>query len=148
MASSKEYLQFILGQLAELEEISYRAMMGEFIIYYCGKIIGGIYDDRLLVKPVKAALSYLWEASYELPYEGAKEMLLVDEVDDKEFLQGLFVAMYEELPEVKGKKKKQESNKIEKVRNTDYVQESQFKLQMKSSLNWLSFVKESNIFII
>ena len=148
MASSKEYLQFILGQLAELEEISYRAMMGEFIIYYCGKIVGGIYDDRLLVKPVKAALSYLWEASYELPYEGAKEMLLVDEVDDKEFLQGLFVAMYEELPEVKGKKKKQESNKIEKVRNTDYVQESQFKLQMKSSMNWLSFVKESNIFII
>ena len=60
-------------------------MMGEFIIYYCGKIVGGIYDDRLLVKPVKAALSYLWEASYELPYEGAKEMLLVDEVDDKEF---------------------------------------------------------------
>ncbi len=73
MASSKEYLQFILGQLAELEEISYRAMMDEFIIYYCGKIVGGIYDDRLLVKPVKAALSYLWEASYELPYEGAKE---------------------------------------------------------------------------
>lgn len=103
MASSKEYLQFILGQLAELEEISYRAMRGEFIIYYCGKIVGGIYDDRLLVK---AAVSYLWEASYELPYEGAKEMLLVDEVDDKEFLQGLFVAMYEELPEVKGKKKK------------------------------------------
>ena len=60
MASSKEYLQFILGQLAELEEISYRAMMGEFIIYYRGKIVGGIYDDRLLVKPVKAALSYLW----------------------------------------------------------------------------------------
>lgn len=89
-----------------MEEISYRAMMGEFIIYYCGKIVGGIYDDRLLVKPVKAALSYLWEASYELPYEGAKEMLLVDEVDDKEFLQGLFVAMYGELPEVKGKKKK------------------------------------------
>ena len=99
MASSKEYLQFILGQLAELEEISYRAMMGEFIIYYRGKIVGGIYDDRLLVKPVKAALSYL-------PYEGAKEMLLVDEVDDKEFLQGLFVAMYGELPEAKGKKKK------------------------------------------
>lgn len=106
MASSKEYLQFILGQLAELEEISYRAMMGEFIIYYRGKIVGGIYDDRLLVKPVKAALSYLWEASYELPYEGAKEMLLVDEVDDKEFLQGLFVAMYGGLPEAKGKKKK------------------------------------------
>lgn len=106
MASSKEYLQFILGQLAELEEISYRAMMGEFIIYYRGKIVGGIYDDRLLVKPVKAALSYLWEASYELPYEGAKEMLLVDEVDNKEFLAGLFKTMYDELPNPKLKKKK------------------------------------------
>ena len=103
MASSKEYLQFILGQLAELEEISYWAMMGEFIIYYRGKIVGGIYDDRLLVKPV---LSYLPGVAYELPYEGAKEMLLVAEVDDKVFLQGLFVVMYEELPEVKGKKKK------------------------------------------
>ena len=89
-----------------MEEISYRALMGEFIIYYCGKIVGGIYDDRLLVKPVKAALSYLWEASYELPYEGAKEMLLVDEVDQKEFLTGLFHAMYDELPLPKPKKKK------------------------------------------
>ena len=87
-----------------MEEISYRAMMGEFIIYYCGKIVGGIYDDRLLVKPVKAALSYLWEASYELPYEGAKEMLLVDEVDDKTFLTGLFNAMYDDLPASKKKK--------------------------------------------
>lgn len=106
MASRKEYLQFILEQLSDLEEITYRAMMGEFIIYYRGKIVGGIYDDRLLVKPVKSAISYMRTPSYELPYEGAKEMLLVDEVDDKEFLQGLFVAMYEELPEVKGKKKK------------------------------------------
>ena len=106
MASSKEYLQFVLGQLSDLEEITYRAMMGEFIIYYRGKIIGGIYDDRLLVKPVKSVIQYIPTAVYELPYEGAKEMLLVDEVDDKEFLQGLFVAMYEELPEVKGKKKK------------------------------------------
>ena len=80
MASSKEYLEFILGQLSELEEITYRAMMGEFIIYYRGKIVGGIYDDRLLVKPVKSAISYMPTAPYELPYEGAKEMLLVDEV--------------------------------------------------------------------
>ena len=86
MASSKEYLEFILGQLSELEEITYRAMMGEFIIYYRGKIVGGIYDDRLLVKPVKSAISYMPTAPYELPYEGAKEMLLVDEVDNKEFL--------------------------------------------------------------
>ena len=81
MASNKEYLEYILGQLSELEEITYRTMMGEFIIYYRGKIVGGIYDDRLLVKPVKSAISYMPTAPYELPYEGAKEMLLVDEVD-------------------------------------------------------------------
>ena len=81
-------------------------MMGEFIIYYRGKIIGGIYDDRLLVKPIKAAISYMPTASYELPYEGAKGMLLVDEVDNREFLTGLFTAMYDELPESKPKKKK------------------------------------------
>ena len=106
MASSKEYLEFILGQLSGLDEITYRAMMGEFIIYYRGKIIGGIYDDRLLVKPIKAAISYMPTARYELPYEGAKEMLLVDEVDDREFLTGLFNAMYKKLPTPKPKKKK------------------------------------------
>ena len=83
-----------------------RAMMGEFIIKYRGKIIGGIYDDRLLVKPVKSAIRYMPMALYELPYEGAKEMLLVDEVDNKEFLTGLFHAMYDELPDPKTKKKK------------------------------------------
>ena len=81
-------------------------MMGEFIIYYRGKIVGGIYDDRLLVKPVKSAISYMPTPSYELPYEGAKEMLLVDEVDNKEFLTSLFYAMYDELPAPKSKKKK------------------------------------------
>lgn len=108
MASSQEYLQFILGQLSELEEITYRSMMGEFIIYYRGRIVGGIYDDRLLVKPVKSAISYMPAASYELPYEGAKAMLLVEEVDSREFLTGLFQAMYEELPAPKPKKKKGE----------------------------------------
>ena len=98
MASSKDYLQFILEQLSDLEEITYRAMMGEYILYYRGKIVGGIYDDRLLVKPVKSAISYMPEAAYELPYEGAKEMLLVDEVDSKAFLTKLFEAMYDELP--------------------------------------------------
>ena len=106
MASSKEYLEFILGQLSELEDITYRTMMGEFIIYYRGKVVGGIYDDRLLVKPVKSAIRYMPTATYELPYEGAKEMLLVDEVDDKEFMTGLFNAVYEELPAPKPKKKK------------------------------------------
>lgn len=106
MASSREYLQFILERLSELEDITYRAMMGEFIIYYRGKIIGGIYDDRLLIKPVKSAVSYMPAASYERPYDGAKEMLLVDEVDNKEFLAGLFRTMYDELPSPKAKKKK------------------------------------------
>ena len=106
MASSKEYLAFILGQLSELEDVTYRAMMGEFILYYRGKIVGGIYDDRLLVKPVRAAIRYMPTAPYESPYEGAKEMLLVEEVDDKQFLMGLFNAMYEELPAPKAKKKK------------------------------------------
>ncbi len=106
MASSKEYLEFILEQLSDLEDITYRAMMGEFIIYYRGRIAGGIYDDRLLVKPVSAAIAYMPTARYELPYEGAKEMLLVEEVDNKEFLAGLFNAMYDELPAQKPKRKK------------------------------------------
>lgn len=106
MASSKEYLEFILGQLSELEEITYRAMMGEFIIYYQDKIVGGIYDDRLLVKPVKSAISYMPTTLYESPYEGAKEMFLVDEVDNREFLTGLVNAMYEDLLTPKPKKKK------------------------------------------
>ena len=106
MASSKEYLEFVLEQLAELDEIAYRAMMGEYIIYYRGKIVGGIYDDRLLVKPIKSAISYMPTATYELPYDGAKEMLLVEDVDNKNLLTGLFNAMYDELSAPKIKKKK------------------------------------------
>ena len=104
MASSKEYLNFILEQLSELEEITYRSMMGEYIVYYRGKIVGGIYDDRFLVKPVKSAIAYMPIAKYELPYDGAKKMLLVDDVDNKEFLTGLFNSMYDELPAPKPKK--------------------------------------------
>lgn len=99
MASSKSYLQFILDQLSDLEGISHRAMMGEFILYYRGRIVGGIYDDRLLVKPVKAALDYVHAPVYALPYEGAKEMLLIEDVDSRTFLAGLFRAMYDELAE-------------------------------------------------
>ena len=106
MASSKEYLHYILEQLSGLEEITYRAMMGEFILYYRGRIVGGIYDDRLLVKPVKAALSAMPSAVYEPPYDGAKPMLLVEEVDSKEFLTRLFTYMYSELPAPKSKKNK------------------------------------------
>ncbi|MCD8390803.1 MAG: TfoX/Sxy family protein [Firmicutes bacterium] len=105
MASSKEYLQYIIEQLSDLEEITTRAMMGEYILYYRGKIVGGIYDDRLLVKPTKSALTYMPQAAYELPYEGAKAMLLVEDVDNREFLTGLFNTMYAELPERKTKKK-------------------------------------------
>ena len=104
MASSREYLDFVLEQLSELEDISYKAMMGEYIIYYRGKIVGGIYDDRFLVKNVRKASDMMPEASLELPYEGAKEMLLVDDIDNKSFLKELLEAMYEELPEPKKKK--------------------------------------------
>ena len=104
MASSKAYLDYILEQLSELTDITYRAMMGEYIIYYRGKIIGGIYDDRLLVKPVKAAVSLMPTAIGELPYAGAKEMLPVENLDSKAFLNKLFEAMYEDLPDPKKKK--------------------------------------------
>ena len=98
MASSKEYLEYILEQLAMPEDVSYRAMMGEYVLYYRGKVIGGIYDDRFLVKPVKSAAAMMPQAAWELPYEGAKAMLLVDNVENTEFLQALVKAMYDELP--------------------------------------------------
>lgn len=104
MASSKEYLDFVLEQLSGLDEITYRSMMGEYIIYYCGKIAAYVCDDRLLVKPVKAAVSLMPKALYDVPYEGAKEMLLVEDIDDKDFLTRLFTAMYDELPALKPKK--------------------------------------------
>jgi TfoX/Sxy family transcriptional regulator of competence genes len=104
MASSKEYLDYILEQLSGLDEITYKAMMGEYIIYYRGKIIGGVYDDRFLVKPLKSAKSMMPEAELEPPYEGAKEMLRVDNIENKEFLKDLLEGMYEELPARKKKK--------------------------------------------
>ena len=104
MASTKGYLDFVLEQLSGLEEISFRAMMGEYILYYRGRIFGGIYDDRLLVKPVPAAAKLMPDASMELPYDGAKEMLLVEDIDNREFLCKLVEAMYEELPAPKKKK--------------------------------------------
>ena len=97
MPSSKSYLQFILDQLSELDEITFRAMMSEYILYYRGKVVGGIYDDRLLVKPTKSARALMPQAALELPYEGAKAMLLVDEVDDRAALADLFNALYDDL---------------------------------------------------
>ena len=103
MASTKEYLDFILDQLSGLDGISYRAMMGEYVIYFRGRIPAGIYDDRFLVKPVPAALAMMPDAVREIPYPGGKEMLLVDDVDDRDFLCALLEAMYEELPVPKKK---------------------------------------------
>lgn len=104
MASSKEYLDFILEQLSGLENVTWKAMMGEYILYLRGRIVGGIYDDRFLVKPTKSAVAMMPETDRELPYEGAKEMLLVDNVDNREFLEELLTAMYDELPAPKKKK--------------------------------------------
>ena len=106
MAATKEYLQFIRDQLSGLEDITYRAMMGEYILYYRGKIAAYLCDDRLLVKPVAAAKKLLPEAPMEPPYEGAKEMILVEDVDNAAFLCEMFRAVYDELPEPKKKRKK------------------------------------------
>ena len=106
MASSKGYLDFILEQLSGLDDISWRPMMGEYILYYRDKVIGGIYDDRFLVKPVKAAVARMPDADMDIPYEGAKAMLLVDNVENREFLQELIEAMFDELPAPKQKKKR------------------------------------------
>ena len=100
MASSKEYMEFVLDQCSGLTA---RAMMGEYVLYYGGKVVGGIYDNRLLVKPTPSAIALMPEAQRELPYEGAKEMLLVEDIEGRDFLNKLFEAMYEELPEPKKK---------------------------------------------
>ncbi|MDD2981375.1 MAG: TfoX/Sxy family protein [Hespellia sp.] len=104
MATKKEYLNFILDQLSGLSEITYRMMMGEYIIYYRGKIAAYVCDDRLLVKPVDSVKHMLPEAPLEPPYEGAKDMVLVEDIDNREFMEKLFDAMYEELPAPKKKK--------------------------------------------
>ena len=103
MASSKEYLDFVLEQLSELCDVSYRPMMGEYIIYYKGKIIGGIYDNRFLIKPTKSVRRLMPDAPLECPYDGAKEMILVIRVEDKAFLKTVFNTIFDELPEPKKK---------------------------------------------
>ena len=111
MSSSKDYLDFVLEQLSEMDGITYRAMMGEYIIYYRGKVIGGIYDDRFLVKSVRSVLTMMQNADKELPYVGAKEMLLVDDIENRRFLRELLEAMYDELPAPKKKKQGIEGKK-------------------------------------
>ncbi len=105
MPTTKEYHDFVMEQLSELDTSSLK-MMGEYVVYFKGKVIGGIYDDRFLVKPVKSAIAMMPNATYELPYDGAKKMLLVENIEDRSFLSELFNAMYEELPEPKKKRKK------------------------------------------
>ena len=106
MATSKDYLEYILEQLSGVEEVSYRAMMGEYVLYYRGKVFGGIYDNRFLVKPVESACRLMPDAPWELPYEGAKEMLLVEDPEDRELMAELLGAMYAELPLPKKRKHK------------------------------------------
>lgn len=105
MASTKDYLEFVLEQLSGLDDITYRAMMGEYILYYKGKVFGGIYDNRFLVKPTESAKALMPDAGLELPYEGAKKMLLVENIEDKEFLAKLLKVMFDELPAPKKRRK-------------------------------------------
>lgn len=110
MSTSKEYLSFILDQLSLLEDVTYLAMMREYVIYYKGKVVGGIYDNRFMIKPVAAAKEVMPDAEYQAPYDGAKELILVDNLEDKEFLAKLLNAMYDELPAPK--KKASKRNKL------------------------------------
>ncbi|MBP5551023.1 MAG: TfoX/Sxy family protein [Bacilli bacterium] len=103
MASSREYLEFILDQLSYLDDIRYVPMMGEYILYYKDRIFGGIYDDRFLVKITKTSKELMPNADEDIPYDGAKPMLLVDNVDDRQFLKELIDSMWSELPEKKRK---------------------------------------------
>ena len=106
MASSKAFLDFIMDQLSSLRHVSFRAMMGEYVIYYKGKVIGGIYDDRFLIKPTPSVRALMPDAPEEIPYEGAKAMLLCENTDDREFLKTLMESVCRELPEPKPKMKK------------------------------------------
>ena len=105
MSSTEQYLDFVLDLLGELEDVAHRKMMGEYVLYYRGKVIGGIYDDRFLLKVTPASSRLLPEAPRAIPYEGAKEMLLV-EVEDRDVLRDFVDAMWEELPAPKKRNKK------------------------------------------
>ena len=110
MSSTKNYLNYVIEQLSPLGDVSSRAMMGEYILYYKGKVFGGIYDDRLLVKPVISAVNILPDAPLDIPYEGGSKMLLVEEVDNRELLRRLVQAMYDDLPAAKPKTGRRKSN--------------------------------------
>ena len=96
MATSKKYKDFIIEQLDLLDNISCKAMMGEFLLYYHDVLFGGIYDDRLLVKKVETNKKYNMQE--QLPYESAKPMYLVDDVDNKELLKEIVIETCKGLP--------------------------------------------------
>lgn len=106
MATGKEFIDCLKEQMSELAEITVRSMMGEYIIYYRGKIAAYVCDDRLLIKPVPAARALMPDSPLEAPYMGAKPMLLCENTDDKVFLTRLFNAIYPELPAPAPKKRK------------------------------------------
>ena len=105
MSSNKEYLNFIMDQLSDWPDITYRAMMGEYVIYYRGRVVGGIYDDRFLIKPTKSARALLPNAPMEIPYDGGKPMIMIEDVENRELLCNLFNAIYADLPTPKPKRK-------------------------------------------
>ena len=103
MSSSKEYLTFVMDQLSDLPDVDYRAMMGEYVIYYRGKVVAGIYDDRFLVKPTKSAVAIMEDATMEIPYPGGHPMIMVDDIENRDLLRDLFNAIYMDLPAPKPK---------------------------------------------
>lgn len=119
MATAKEYLDFIVGQFSSLQEVTFRMMMGAYLLYYKGKIFGGIYDNRLLVKPVEAAKKLIAEPVYEEPYSGAKPMILVESVDNPDFLCSLVQKMYPELPEPKKKVRRERCEPLRNKRSNE-----------------------------
>lgn len=106
MATSKDFVNYFTGQLNRPEDIAVRPMMGEYLLYYRGKIVGDICDNRVLLKPVEAAKKLLPNAEMQPPYDGAKPMLVLEDIDDTDFVLTLLEAMYPELPEPKAKKKR------------------------------------------
>jgi len=103
MASSKEYMAFVMEQLSELSDVSYRAMMGEYVIYYRDKVVAGVYDDRFLVKSTKSATAILPDAPMEIPYPGGHPMIMVEDIENRDLLRDLFNAIYADLPAQKPK---------------------------------------------
>lgn len=107
MATSKEYMEFLMEQLSELDGVYYRSMMGEYLIYYKDKVAAYICAERFLVRPVPSAIRLLPEAEYDSMTDGGRKKLLrFDDVDNRELLIDLFVSIYEELPKPKARKKK------------------------------------------